>query len=107
MWHLGVSTSVDETKIVFQDRHQDKRRVTYKSEGEGFQADAIYQYSFWYQLLFQNYPSTQKYINMWLSPLHARKMNLFDTVYDEYHQCAMEKSYNYSGFLQVSLKPQV
>ena len=46
MWHLGVSTSVDETKIVFQDRHQDKRRVTYKSEGEGFQADAIYQYSF-------------------------------------------------------------
>ena len=36
---------------------------------------------------------------MELSPLHARTMALFDTVYDEYHQCTMDNVYNSAAFV--------
>ena len=90
MWCLGVSISFDKTAIGFQGRHQDKRRITYNSEGYGLNAGDLYQYGLCYQFFFINDPSPQKYINMGLSPLNARAMAVFDTVYDEYHQCEMK-----------------
>ena len=36
-WQLGRAVSVDETKMRFKGRHRDKRRITYKADGDGFQ----------------------------------------------------------------------
>ena len=45
---------------------------------------------FRYQLFFWNDPAPHKYTNMVLSLLHARTMDIFDTIYDEYQHCAMD-----------------
>ena len=74
------------------------RRINYNTEGDNFQADALCQYGFCYQFFFWNYPVPHKYTKMGLSPLHASTMELFDTVYDEYHQFAMGNLYDYSAF---------
>ena len=40
-WMLGVSISIDEMTMQFQGCHKDKKRITYKAEGDGFQCDAL------------------------------------------------------------------
>ncbi len=40
-WILGRVFSVDEQTIGFQGNHVDKKRITYKAEGDGFQNDAL------------------------------------------------------------------
>ena len=40
-WLLGVAIAIDEMTMGFQGRHGDKKRITYKNEGDGFQADAL------------------------------------------------------------------
>ena len=50
IWLLGVAFSVNEMTIGFQGQHSDKLRITYKAEGDGFQADALFQESFPYQV---------------------------------------------------------
>ena len=42
--------------------------------------------------------STKKYLNARLSPLNSRVMALFDTLEDDYHQCAMDNLYNLAVF---------
>jgi hypothetical protein len=46
---LGECASVDEMAIGFQGSHKDKRRITYKAEGDGFQCNALYQEGYCYQ----------------------------------------------------------
>ena len=46
IWLLGVAFSVDEMTIGFQGHHADKMQITYKAEGDGFQADALCQEGF-------------------------------------------------------------
>ena len=94
IWRLGVSIYVDKMKYGFQGRHKYKHGITYKAEGYGFQANDLCQYGFCYQFFFYNDPAPQKYIKMVISSLHARKMENFDHVYDEYHQYVMENLYN-------------
>ena len=38
---------------------------------------------------------------MVLSPLHTREMDLFDAIYDEYHQCAVENLYYSAAFCRA------
>jgi hypothetical protein len=40
-WDVGSHVSCDEQTIGFQGWHQDKLRINYKKEGDGFQADTI------------------------------------------------------------------
>ena len=40
---LGVAFSVDEMTMRFKFYDTDKRRTMYKAEGDGFQADDIFQ----------------------------------------------------------------
>jgi hypothetical protein len=51
-WDLGLEISVDEQTIGFQEVHIDKLRITYMSEGDGFQCDALCQDGFSYAFTF-------------------------------------------------------
>ena len=77
-WLLGVCFAIDEMTIGFQGMHADKRRITYKNEGDGFQADALCDDGYTYQFYFRNHPAPQKYLSKGLSPLHSRVLSLFD-----------------------------
>ena len=98
IWMLGVCFAIDEMTIGFQGMHIDKKRITYKAEGDGFQADALCDDGFCYQFYFRNDPADVEYRKTGLSPLHSRVMSLFDTVNDKYHVCGMDNLYNSTTF---------
>ena len=87
----------------FKGQHADKRRITYKAEGDGFQCDALCDSGFTYQVYMQNHPAPAKYLKQGLSPLHSRVMGLFDTVNDDNHQCAMDNLYNSAAFCKAAM----
>ena len=101
-WLLGKKFSVDEQTIGFQGNHKDKKRITYKAEGDGFQADALCEDGFTFQFYYRNEPAPVKYLRQNLSPLHARVMALFDTVKDKYHWCGMDNLYNSASFCRAA-----
>jgi hypothetical protein len=99
---LGRDFAIDEQSIGFQGKHIDKLRVTYKAEGDGFQADALCQDAFTYALYYRNDPAPKKYLDTGLSPLHSRVMWLFDRVEDKYHRCMMDNLYMSAKLCRVS-----
>ena len=103
IWMLGVAFSIDEMTMGFKGKHADKRRITYKVEGDGFQGDALCQDGFMYQVFMRNDPAPLKYQRMGLSPLHARVMALFDSLKDDHHQCAMDNLYNSAAFCKAAV----
>ena len=102
VWSLGGPFSVDEMTMGFQGRHGDKKRITYKAEGDGFQADALCQCGFTYQVHMRNDPAPKKYLAQGLSPLHARVMGLFDSLVNPHHQCFMDNLYNSASFCRAA-----
>ena len=82
----------------FQGQYKDKHRITYKAEGDGFQADALCDEGFIYQVYMRNDPAPKKYIKQVLSPLHSRVVALFDSVKDSYHHCTIDNLYNSAAF---------
>jgi hypothetical protein len=103
-WQLATCVSCDEQTIGFQGNHKDKRRITYKAEGDGFQCDALCQDGFTYQFYFRNEPAPPRWKRLGLSPLHSRVMALFDTLKDKYHQCGMDNLYNSVAFCKAAFK---
>lgn len=101
-WQLGKSFSVDEMTMGFKGNHRDKKRITYKAEGDGFQCDALCQNGYTFQIWMRNDLAPKKYITQGLSPLHSRVMGLFDTVSDTYHHCAMDNLYNSAAFCKAA-----
>jgi hypothetical protein len=99
---LGECSSVDEMTIGFQGSHKDKRRITYKAEGDGFQCDALCQEGYCYQHYFRNDPAPKQYLKLGLSPLHARVMWLFDSLHDLHHQIGMDNLYNSAAFCRAA-----
>ena len=61
IWLLGACFAIDEMKIGFQGMHADKKRITYKSEVDGFQADALCEDGFCFQFYFRNDPEDVEY----------------------------------------------
>ena len=100
IWLFGVCFAIDDMKIGFQGMHADKKRITYKAEGGGFQADAIFEDGFCFQFYFQNDPANVGYTNTGLSPLYSRVMELFDSAEDDHHVCGMDNLYNYVTFCE-------
>ena len=98
VWNLGQEFSINKMTIGFQGKHADKRRITYKRAGDGFQCDALCKNGFTYQFYFHNNPAPSNHIKNGLSPLHACVMALFDTLKDENHICAMDNLYNSATF---------
>ena len=62
IWLLGIAFSIDEMSMRFQGKHVDKRQITYKNEGDGFQANALRQDGFTYKIFMRNDPAPLKYI---------------------------------------------
>ena len=97
-WNCGMAISVDEQTIGFQGRHGDKLRITYKKEGDGFQCDALCNDEYNFSFYFRNHPPPKKYVDMRLSPLHARVMALFDDLKEDYHRCGIDNLYSSARF---------
>ena len=60
-WKLGRDIAGDEQTIGFQGNRADKRRITYKTEGDGFQCDAICDSGYTYNFFFRNMPAPVQY----------------------------------------------
>ena len=99
-WLLGIAVSIDEMTMGFQGMHQDKKRITYKTEGDGFQADALAQQGYCYQFYMRNDPPPKKY--SMFSPLHARVMRLYDTLVYLFHRVGFDNLYNSAAFCRAS-----
>ena len=93
-WLCGVTISIDEMTIGFKGMHIDKRRITYKNEGDSFQCDTLRDDGFVYQVYFRNDPASVKLIKEGISPLHCRVLSLMDHLKDRYHICDMNNLYN-------------
>ena len=78
--------------------HSDKKMMTYKVEGGGFQADALCEDGFCFQFYFLNEPANVEYTKTGISPLHSRVMTFFVFVDDDHHVCGMDNLYNYVAF---------
>ena len=59
-WDLGKTIAVDEMTMQFKGMYKDKLRITYKSERDGFQADAFCDDECCYQVYMRNNPAPQK-----------------------------------------------
>jgi len=53
---LGEDLSADEKRIGFQGPHQDKLKIDYKNEGDGFQTDSLCSDGYTWTFYFHNQP---------------------------------------------------
>ena len=86
----------------FKVQHKDKKRITYKAEGDGFQSDALCQEGYTYQIWMINDCAPSNYLKQGLLPLYSRVMGLFDSIEDDHHQCAMDNLYNSAAFCKAA-----
>ena len=75
-WRLGRDISGDEQTIGFQGKHEDKLRIMYKAEGDGFQCDAICDSGFTWTFYFRNQKAPREWTSKGFSPLHARILRI-------------------------------
>ena len=92
-WLCGPSISADEQTIAFKGRCSMKMRIKFKKAGDGFMCDAVCDSGFTFQVYFRNEPPPQKYVDLGLSPLHARVLALCDALEDTYHRLWMDNLY--------------
>ena len=101
LWQLGRDISGDEQTIGFQGHHTDKRRITYKNEGDGFQADALCEAGYTWTFYFRNQPTPRDWVQIGYSPLHARILGMFDQLEEEYHNCWFDNLYLSAKFVKA------
>ena len=90
IWLLESCFEIDEMTIGFQGMHADKKRITYKATGGGFQVDELCEDGFCFQFYYRNDLANVEYTKKGLSPLHSRVMTFFDLVDEDYHVCGMD-----------------
>jgi len=101
-WLVGRVFSTDEQTMGFQGHHADKKRITYKDEGDGFQGDALCQDGWTHQIFMRNDPAPKEFIRLGLSPLHSRVLWLFGCLKADYHVCGVDNLYTSAKFCRVS-----
>jgi hypothetical protein len=84
-WHFGRYGSCDEQDIGFTGKHEDKQRINYKDEGDGFLTDSIADSGYTYCFFFRNQPAPAHYVRQGYSPTHARVLHLFDLLPSKNH----------------------
>jgi hypothetical protein len=102
-WDLGKHISCDEQTIGFQGRHQDKQRISYKKEGDGFQADCICENGYTYSFYFRNVAAPKKYLKKKCSPLHSRVLFLFDQLQSKNHVVGLDNLYISARFAREAI----
>jgi Transposase IS4 len=98
---LGERISIDEQTMGFQGRHADKLRISYKTEGDGFQCEAMGQDGYTYVVYFRNVPAPSHYIKNGLSPLHARCLWMMSFLRDKGHRVHMDNLYLSAKFAKA------
>jgi hypothetical protein len=101
-WKLGRDIAGDEQTIGFQGNHRDKRRITYKNEGDGFQCDAICEKGYTWTFYFRNQPAPKKYLDQGLCSLHSRILGMFDQLDQTYHNCWFDNLYLSTKFAKAA-----
>jgi hypothetical protein len=98
---LGERLSIDEQTMGFQGRHADKLRISYKTEGDGFQCEAMSQDGFTYVVYFRNVTAPRNYLIKGLSPLHSRCLWMMDFLRDKGHRIHMDNLYLSAKFAKA------
>ena len=75
---LGKKVAIDEETLGYKSRHPNILRITYKKEGGGFQCHAMCSDGYIYSFYFRYQPAPEKFLDMGISPLHARYMVLLE-----------------------------
>ena len=86
----------------FKRHHHNDLRITYKAEGDVFQADALCDDSYFYQVCMRNDPAPNKYLRQGISLLHSRTMDIFYSLKDNHHQAGMDNLYNSAAFCRAA-----
>ena len=102
---MGCSVDVEKMTIRFKGHHHDNLRITYKAEGDGFQANALCYDVYSYQVYMQNDPALKKYLKQNISPLHSQTVSLFYYLKDKHHQVGMNNIYNSAAFCRSAYHP--
>jgi hypothetical protein len=85
-WDPGPDLAIDEQTIGFQGRCANKRRMTYKAQGDGFQCDALCNEGYTFSFYFRNQPAPKTHLLLGLLPLHSQVMSLFDSLRSRFHR---------------------
>jgi hypothetical protein len=110
-WHFGKFGACDEQVIGFTGKHEDKQRINYKDEGDGFLVDSVAEAGYTYCFFFRNQPAPNHYIRQGYSPTHARVLHLFDLLPSKNHVIGLDNLFMsvklctaaYSGKNQVQI----
>jgi len=89
-WNFGKFGSCDEQDIGFTGKHEDKQRINYKDEGDGFLVDSVAESGYTYCFFFRNQPAPSPYIRQGYSPTHARVLHLFDLLPSKNHVIGLD-----------------
>jgi hypothetical protein len=98
-WGVCSHLSGDEQTIGFKGNHADKQRISYKKEGDGFLADAIAEDGYTYTFFSCNMPAPKKYIDMKLSPLHARVLFMLNQLKKKHCTIGLDNLYISARFV--------
>lgn len=105
--HIGRNGSIDEQTIGFQGNHQDKQRITYKKEGDGFLVDAICFDGYTYGFCFRNQPVSNvdaAFKTYKLSPLHLRVLALLLKLKGRHYTIGMDNLFMSAKLCRVALQ---
>ncbi len=110
-WDMGEIASCDEQDVGFTGRHQDKQRINYKDEGDGFLADSICQDGYTWNFYFRNVHPPKHYVDQGYSPTHACMLFLFDSLEKKNHIVGLDNLFMsaklawgaYTGIKQVKI----
>ena len=80
IWILGFAFYIYEMTTRFKGHHEDKKRMTYKAKCDGLQTYTIFQKGYTYQIFMCNDPFPNIYLAIRMLPLHARVIDIFDSV---------------------------
>ena len=103
-FRLGKRISVDDQTTGFQGRYTSKLQITYKKEVYGFLCYTLCDYGYTFTFYFRRDPPPAKYTSVGLSPIHARVMDIFDEVTDEYHEFGVNNLYMSAKFCRDALQ---
>ena len=91
IWLLWFAISIDEVATSFKGNHKYKNIIKCNDEGDGFQANELFQDGFTYHIFMEKDPDPPRYTDQGLSPIHTIVMALFDVLMDMCHRCTMGK----------------